>query len=114
MNAERLKTIVDFLVEAENSTKLQSLLEQLVSSLANQVSNSNQPQFQTETASKLAALETSLQNFLVTLSPAKLNNIAEIKGTQFFSAGLIAEIRQWFSENAITPAVAQQKLQNLH
>lgn len=53
MNAERLKEIVDFLVQTETTHSTQSTLETALQNLNNLLGNPNQPNFQKEFVSNL-------------------------------------------------------------
>ena len=111
MNAERLHVIAIALKTDFAEIKLQQLLDALVQSLANQVSQPNQPQHQASVSQNLTNLYDSLSESKVnSFTPAWLDIVEEIGGMEFIEKNLSAAVKAIFERNNITPSVAQQEL----
>lgn len=114
MNAERLHAIVAALQSDLARTTAVSQLNQLISALANQVSQPNQPQYQQQTSQLYTELlkwlkEADSNNF----SPTWKQALEELGASTLLGNDLAKQIEDIFSRNQITPSVAQQELQLL-
>jgi hypothetical protein len=113
MNVERLHAIAAALQADLSATSTLPLLQQLISSLSNQISQPNQPQFQQQTSQLLTQLISSLENAKVNhFSPTWNQILQEIGAADIVGTPLAQEIQNIFSRNQITPSVAQQELQD--
>jgi len=113
MNAERLRGIIDFLLTAEKTAKIQDQIVALRNQLDGLVGNPADQNSQKNVATALAALESSVSSFVEGLSPAQQRNIAEVKAHEYFSTTMVAEITAALTKNGITPAVVQQQVHKL-
>ena len=114
MNAERLHAIAfEIKRDLANSTAL-SLLQQLVSALANQVSQPGQPQYQQQTSQFYTQLLDGLVKAEVNdFSPTWRQAIEELGAGKVLGSSLASRVEDIFNRNQITPSVAQQELQEL-
>lgn len=114
MNAERLHAIASELRKDLDKTSTVSLLQQLVTSLSNQISQPQQPQFQQQTSQHLTQLVDKLEDASVNqFSPTWRQVMDEIGATEITGKNLAEKIQTIFSRNQITPSVALQDLQEL-
>lgn len=113
MNAERLISIIDFLLKSEKTNQIQSGITALHTSLNNLVNQTNNADFQKAVAAATDALEKSLSEFFNTITPAQRKDILEIKGLPFFSPITANDIRQDFQKHGMTPAVVRQNVETL-
>ncbi len=113
MNAERLRGIVDFLLNEENKEKIQEKLNGLRSQIDGLAGNPADQNAQRNTAGALTTLENSVSSFYDAMSPAQRRNIAEVGAGEFFSRAMAEEISVAFAKNGMTPAVVQQLVQQL-
>jgi hypothetical protein len=114
MNVERLHAIATELRRDLDQTAALSLLQNLVSSLSNQVSQPQQPQYQQQTSQYLTQLLDALRKASVnSFSPTWQQVLDEIGATQLTGSELASAIEDIFARNQITPSVAQQELQEL-
>src|ERR1700719_566535 len=109
MNAERLVTIIDFLLASEKANQIQNGISGLNDALNQMVSQPNSPDFQKNVAAAVDKLENSFASFFSKITPSQKKDILEIKGTQFFSPVVTDDIRALIQKNAMTPAVIQQR-----
>lgn len=112
MNVERLHAIAAALrADLDSSTSL-ALLQNLVSSLANQINQPGQPQYQQQTSQYYTQLLQTLEQSKVnSFSPTWRQVLDEIGATDLTGVALAESIRESFSRNQITASVAQQELQ---
>jgi hypothetical protein len=113
MNAERLQSIIDFLLKAEDTTKIQDKLNTLRANVANLVSAPAEATYQRQAVEALTELQKTVSSFVAGLSPAQKTNILDIRAQQFFSNEMVAEIAETFAKGGMTPAVVQQQVQKL-
>ena len=111
MNAERLHAIANAVRNDLQTTKAIDLLQQLSKALQNQINSAQEPTHQTQVAATLKeltqALETAPSN---EFPPTWKQALEELGGADLFGSALASEIREIFSRNQITPAVAQEEL----
>ena len=111
MNVERLHAIAAELRRDLDQTAALSLLQNLVSSLSNQVSQPQQPQYQQQTSQYLTQLLDALRKASVnSFSPTWRQVLDEIGATELTGSELAEAIEDIFARNQITPSVAQQEL----
>lgn len=114
MNAERLHAIAHALQADISKSAVLSNLQQLISTLSNQVSQPNQPQYQQQTSQFLVALVEGLRTAAVNqFSPTWQQALQEIGAWQLLGNTLAGRVEEIFARNQITPSVAQQELQVL-
>ncbi|WP_262298588.1 hypothetical protein [Microvirga sesbaniae] len=113
MNAERLKGVVDFLLARERKINIQQALQAFVSALNNLVGSPTHPPYQTEVAERLTELDNGVRKFYNQLTPAEIKSIEGIGGLPFFSSELVDTLKDAVAQNAMTPAVVQQRTNEL-
>jgi hypothetical protein len=113
MNAARLREIVDLLLALEGEFRIQGILNETNGHLSNIVQQPQQPQFQTQFSNDVNQLRNVAKRIQERLQPAQIALVEEIGGKQFFADDLAALIDEWVRQNAVTPAVSQQKIQEL-
>lgn len=107
MNAERLRNLVEWLLDEESRLSIQDKLNQVVSSLENLGSNPQEQSYQTALASNMAALSKAVtRDFYEQLTPAVREHFIDIGAWRYFSDELHTELGADISTNAMTPAVA--------
>ena len=112
MNIERLHAIAIAIIADINNTKTDSTLQQLVTSLQNQVNQPQSPQFQQQVSQHLTTLYASLANAPSNnFSPAWKQALKELGVHDLLGANLSNHVREIFERNQITPSVAFQELQ---
>ena len=79
----------------------------------NIISQPQQPNFQTQFSNTVEQLRDAAAHIREKLQPTQISLIEEIGGEKFFVVDLAALIDEWVQKNAVTPAVTQQKLQQL-
>jgi hypothetical protein len=109
MNATRLKEIVDRLLAAESANKWQKKLTTLKSGIDELVSQPASQDAQTRIVTTTAEMETTVRQFLDSLTPAQIKQIYEINGGEFFTFEVITPIKELMQQNAITPTIVAQK-----
>jgi hypothetical protein len=113
MNASRLREIVDLLLDLELKFQIQARLNEANTALQNIIAQPQQPDFQRQFSSTVEQLRVAAAHIRGTLQPTQISLIEEIGGQEFFIVDLAALIDDWLQKNRITPAVTQQKLQQL-
>lgn len=107
MNAERLLQFVQFLRQQESKSAIQNKLTELTTALTNLTNQPQQTQWQTQVATALDKLESSLHDFFDPLSPAQIRALEEINALAFFHPSLALGLREQITNNAMTPAVVR-------
>jgi hypothetical protein len=113
MNAERLQSIIEFLLKAEEATKIKDRLSALRTHLTNLSSNPAYVDSQRQTVESLNALATTVNTFVAGLSPAQKANIRSVKGHEYFSNEMVADIKASLEKSSMTPGVVLQQVQKL-
>lgn len=112
MNAERLHAIAIAVIDDINTTNIEQTLKQLVSSLQNQLSQPQSPQFQNQVSQHLQTLYDALANSKSNdYSPAWKQSLKELGVHDLLGNSLRDRIQEIFERNQITPATALQELQ---
>jgi hypothetical protein len=109
MNAERLRAIVEFLLDLDKKSGFQNQLEALAASMT-KLAASNAPENQTDTMRQLHDLEIIANREFGSLTPAQKHNVAEVNTTPHFSEAIVQLIKMWMAENPMTPAVVLDQL----
>lgn len=110
MNSSRLLEITSLLLKMEQKYQVQQRLNEVVSSIAQLVSQPNLPQFQQIYAQSLNALQSANNSMQSELEPSTISQIKELNGSVYFLSDISKTIAEWNSENGMTPAVAQQNI----
>lgn len=105
MNAERLKGIVDLILQLESTHQTQNTLETALANLNNIVGNPNSPNFQTEFVSNLDKAKAANRSILSTLTPGQQALVEAIGAKEYILDDFPTEISQLMQNNPLTPAV---------
>jgi hypothetical protein len=81
--------------------------------LQNIISQPQQANCQTEFSNTVEQLRAAAAHIREKLQPTQISLIEEIGGEKFFVVDLAALIDDWVQKNGVTPAVTQQKIQQL-
>jgi len=110
MNAERLRELSEFLERENTRLEIQRRLEALRNALQQLGSSPGDSDSQNAVVQSRNQFEDSIVNFVVSLTPALRASIGEIKGTPYFTEALASNVREAIDSNAMTPAVAHQRV----
>lgn len=110
MNTSRLKEIVDLLLALESEFGIQNKLNEANNQLSNIVQQPGHPQYQTQFSDTLDQLRRCSDGIRERLEPSNIDLIEEIRGKKYFVDDVAAKIDAWLRENAVTPAVVQQRI----
>lgn len=115
MNVERLHVIAQAVLNDLERTDLEDTLQNLVTSLQNQVNQPNQPQHQ----QRVSEILTSLFQALATapnndFPPSWRQALTELGGEGLLGLELRTTVEEIFSRNQITPSVALDEIKQLH
>lgn len=113
MNASRLRELADLLIKREQQYKVQSLLNEVNTSLSNLAGNPQDANIQTKFSDAAAKLRNAMDQMIASFQPAQIRQLEEIGGDRFFSKNLAADVAMWVQENPISPAVTQKKVAEL-
>jgi len=114
MNAERLNAIAKAVTSDYQSLNISQMLRKLVSSLQDQVSQNNAPEYQNEVANARGHLSDALGSSATnTFSPTWREAIHELGIDDVLGLALFDQIEATFSRNLITPAAALEELKTL-
>lgn len=107
MNAERLHAIAKALIDDFESTNAVTYVQQLQSSLQNQVNAPQEPSYQQQVASSLENIYTTLASSSANDFPPIWRQTAEAIGAEgLLGSDLADSFRLIFERNQITPSVA--------
>lgn len=112
MNTSKLVEIVKKIKAAENKFATQGQLQNLSNQMNNLVSQPQSPDHQMHVSEALKKLRDSIRNFQSEFTPQELDKVYEIISEQI-CIGIYSEIEQSIQENAMTPNVAQELINNL-
>ena len=108
-----MREIVDLLLDLETRLQIQTKLNEANGQLQNIISQPQQPSFQAQFSSTVEQLRGAGAHICEKLQPTQISLIDEIGGKKFFVVDLAGLIDDWVQKNGVTPAVTQQKLQQL-
>jgi hypothetical protein len=109
VNAERLKEIVDLLVQTESIHRIQGNLEAALQNLNNMIGNPNSPNFQKDFIENLQKVKTANQTLLSQFTSATNSLVQEIGAKEYFIDDFAAEIMGLMQSNPLTPAITQER-----
>lgn len=113
MNAEKLKDIVQRLIEDEGTTRIQKRLSGLNNSLTNFMNQPSDPNMQIQVASSLEELRTAISGLTSKYDPAFVKRIEEIGAGRHFGYELVQIIEQAMADNQMMPAVVKSRVEVL-
>jgi hypothetical protein len=112
MNVEKLNSLAYDLVEENKKLNYSGMLQSVISSLQNVISQPQQPNHQTTLSQQLEELHSALSESLVNnLSPAWYQVLVELDINHILGKNLSERINQILSKNQITPATAKSELE---
>ncbi|UYO51732.1 hypothetical protein [Rhodopseudomonas palustris] len=112
MNAERLRAVLDLLLQTEKDGNIQPSIEQVAFNLAVLASTPG-PEQQTKLAKSLDLLDQRIRVTCSKLNPIQRSGIKSVNADNFFSPSMVDQIRHVMTENAFTPAVGSEFVNNL-
>lgn len=114
MNIEKVNSIAHQLTEDFQKTNLLNLFQKLISTLSQVVSQPNQPQHQTSLSAIKGQLYDAIDASIVnTMAPSWFEAVNLLKQDVLLGNDLRNKIDAIFADNTITPASAQEELQQL-
>ena len=113
MNTDKLRELVDRVLEVEAKADTQTRLNQLATALANLSGTPQNAEYQTQLATSLKQFANSIFRFQVAFSPRDYERVLELSD-EAFSPTMLDEINATISQNAMSPTVANTFVQNLH
>jgi hypothetical protein len=112
MDAGRLLETAKALVSEEATLAVTSKIQNVINMLSNVVSQPQQPAYQVQLREALDALE-NVGVFTFDRDPVFASYASSLGAESYSSSEIIADVENIIDANAITPAAAQQDLQNL-
>ena len=113
MTSEKLYEILGFLDALDKKLKLQQNLESVAGSLSNLVNQPATPQYQSNLATALGALEKAASQLVTTITPSQYDTIESMGGGEFFEPEIADRVKTSVQQNAMTPSVARDFVQGL-
>jgi hypothetical protein len=113
VNTDKLRELVDRILEVEAKEDTQTRLSQLASALANLSATPQNSEYQTQLATSRKQFAQAFSRFQAAFSPADYERILELSDDAF-SPIMSEEIDSTISQNAMSPSVANTFVQNLH
>lgn len=113
MNTDKLRELIEHILEVESKTETQTRLNQLASALANLSSTPQNADYQTQLASALKQFASSMGKFQAAFSPKDYERVLELSD-EAFSPTIVDQIVSTISQNPMSPSVANTFVQNLH
>lgn len=113
MNVEFLFDIVAMLLKGEKEFPIGASLNDVSSSLGRLASNPADQAAQTSLSEAMLSLGEHINGRSLSLLPAEVDSIENLGGLRFFTDILLKEVRNFISENSLSPAVAKKKLDEL-
>lgn len=113
MNTDKLRELVERILEVEAKANTQTRLNQLANALANLSGTPQNIEYQTQLATALNQFASSIERFQAAFSPRDYERILELSD-EGFSLSMVEEITESIRENVMSPTVASTFVQNLH
>jgi hypothetical protein len=110
MNTDGLLRFLTVLEGLEVNLNIHTRFNALAGALNNLTSQPNQPNYQTEVASRLVDIQAALKSVAESLSPAQMRLLNDIGGAPYFTLLALDEIKDLMVQNAMTPAVARDRV----
>lgn len=113
LNTEKLRGLVENILEVEAKVDTQARLNQLANSLANLASAPQNAEYQTQLSTALKQFANSMAKFKASFSPSDYHRIFELSN-EGFSFTLVDEIADSIAQNVMSPSVVNTFVQNLY
>ncbi len=108
MNAERLRELVDHLLEADRAFSLQSKVENVVNPLQQLANNPADTNLQSQVVQSIDTLEDAIWTYDESITPAEREAMITIGAGPYFTIDLVSELREQLANNGLTPGVVSQ------
>jgi hypothetical protein len=108
LNTDKLRELIERILEVEAKADTQTRLNHLASALANLAGTPQNADYQTQLATALKQFASSMSKFQVAFSPRDYERVLELSN-EAFSPSMVEEITESISQNVMSPIVA-----NLH
>jgi len=113
MTANKLYAILKFVETLDSQLRLQTSLEGIRDNLESLVQSPAQPTYQSTLATSLKDFEQVREKLRDSITPSMAAAIAEMGGAEFFDPEIAEQIKTSISQNAMTPSVARDFVQDL-
>ncbi len=113
MNTNKLRELVERIIEVEAKTSTQVHLRQLASALSNLSGSPQNSDYQNQLSDAIKKFVESIDKFHAEFSPTDYDRILDLSNVAF-SNTLVEEIITTIRENVMSPAVADSFVQKLH
>jgi hypothetical protein len=113
LNTDKLRELVERILEVEAKADTQTRLNQLASALANLASTPQNADYQTQLSTALKQFANSMSKFQVAFSPRDYERVLELS-SEGFSPTMVEDITESINQNVMSPTVANTFVQNLH
>jgi hypothetical protein len=113
MTSDKLYTLLKLLDRIDTQTEIQSTLEVVRDALVTLASAPAQPTHQSNLATALLNFHTSAAGLTGALTPAQEAEVQKMGGDGYFSPTIESTVRSWVQDNAMTPSVARDHVQDL-
>lgn len=113
LNTNKLRELVERILQVEAKANTQTALHQLANALASLASSPQNADYQTQLATAIKLFANSTDKFQTAFSPTDYERVLELS-QDGFSPIMLEEIIATISENAMSPTVANNFVQNLH
>jgi hypothetical protein len=113
MNSERLRRLVDELLQIEKSQQIQKKLSNLNTAISQLASNPGDSNFQVAVNDHLEALDAVLVPLSENRDSVKSEHLASIGAEFYFGTQMLEMIRSAMSESVLTPAVGHQAVDKM-
>jgi len=113
MTAQKLYGMLKFLETLDKKSELQSKLEAVKNALTNIVNQPAQPANQSALATALAEFDKAAALLRDSINPSQFAAIEAMGGAEFFDPNIAQQLRASVQQNAMTPSVARDFVQEL-
>ncbi len=110
MNAQRLRGIVNLLLEVESAGNLQNAFGQIGNALNNLSNNPTQPNHQIDVRNQIKNAESVIESQVEgRVSLLQRGMLHEIRADRYFSNSILGELHSSLAQNGMTPAVVRDE-----
>ncbi|MFN0172753.1 MAG: hypothetical protein ACKV22_40755 [Bryobacteraceae bacterium] len=113
MTANKLYAILHFVQTLDGQARLQSGLDGIRENLEQLVQTPANPQHQSTLATSLKSFEQAADKLQDAITPSIAGSIADMGGGEFFDPAIAEKVKTSISQNAMTPSVARDFVQDL-
>jgi hypothetical protein len=112
LNTDKLRELVDQILDVEAKTDTQGKLSQLASALSSLSSSPQNADYQTQLATALKQFKSSMTRFQSSFAPRDQERLLDLS-EEAFSPSLVDEVANSITQNGMSPAVASNFAQTL-